>query len=473
MLTAYAVAQIRQAEQTLMARLPDGELMRRAASGLCDAVLSRLRGDERVIALIGTGNNGGDALFAAGLLRRAGIHTDVCLVDPARTHEAGLAAALAAGVNVVDTFFEVPDRYDVALDGVLGIGARAGLHGVAARWASWLRQSSLTVVCVDVPSGVAADDPRLREIFMPADAGVTFGAYKVSSLVDPAANIFAGVPDLIDIGLGALLGQPRIEALQRADCAAALRRLGPQRSGQKYSRGVVGIAAGSTEYAGAAHLCVAGAQNGLSGMVRFAGTDELGRRVVDRAPEVVAARGRVQAWAVGSGAGADAGDHLRMALADGVPVLVDADALEHIPDTFNTPALLTPHAGELAAMMHTTREAVEADPLRHVEEAARRWNATVLLKGRRTLIATAQSTTGVNLTGTPWLATAGSGDVLAGLAGSLLAAGADPHTAGAVAAFVHGAAAQRASGGGPITAGDVATAIPAIITDLLTGRGDV
>ncbi|HZK36888.1 MAG TPA: ADP/ATP-dependent (S)-NAD(P)H-hydrate dehydratase, partial [Aeromicrobium sp.] len=269
----------------------------------------------------------------------------------------------------------------------------------------------------------------------------------------------------VDIGLAPFLRGPVLEAFEPADCGAELNKFAPRRDGHKYKRGVVGVAAGSPEFAGAAHLCVAGAQGGLSGMVRFVGPEDLGRRVVDRAPEVVATPGRVQAWTIGSGGGDHAREQLRMALEDGVPVVVDADGLRFLPHRFDVPALLTPHAGELAAMMGTTRAEVEANPLAHVEQAAKRWGATVLLKGRRTLIATVDRPTRVNLSGTPWLATAGAGDVLAGLAGSILAAGADPHTAGSLAAYVHGLAATRANPDGPVTAGQVAAHIPAVIAD--------
>ncbi|MGH3425269.1 MAG: ADP-dependent NAD(P)H-hydrate dehydratase, partial [Nocardioidaceae bacterium] len=196
---------------------------------------------------------------------------------------------------------------------------------------------------------------------------------------------------------------------------------------------------------------------------------------VDRCPDVVAHtdpadRGRVQAWVVGPGGDDDAEHALRMALDDGVPVVVDADGLRFLPGRFEVPALLTPHAGELAQMMGLARADVEADPLGHVTRAAQGWNATVLLKGARTLVAHQGEPTRVNLTGSPWLATAGAGDVLAGFAGSLLAAGADPRTAGSLAAFVHGAASVVANPGGPVTADRVADTIPAVLASMSRGE---
>jgi hydroxyethylthiazole kinase-like uncharacterized protein yjeF len=174
---------------------------------------------------------------------------------------------------------------------------------------------------------------------------------------------------------------------------------------------------------------------------------------------------------VGSGGGGGAEAALRRATADGVPVVVDADALQHVSAPLEAPALLTPHAGELARMLGVDRRDVEEQPLRFVREAAGHFSATVLLKGPRTLVADPSGPVWVNTTGTPWLATAGAGDVLAGLCGALtagwVAPAGDMADVGATAAWLHGSAATLASGGGPIVAGDVAAALPAVIGGLL------
>lgn len=461
MLRAHSVAQIRAAEEALAATLPEGALMARAASGLAHH-LSGIPAGEVVLMLIGPGNNGGDALYAAVHLRDRGVRVDLCLLDPAKVHSDGLDAAIAAGAEVVDE----PTRQGYCVDALFGIGARAGLEGKAEAWAEWIDETGPIVFAVDVPSGVDVDGGTLPGSHVTADATITFGTRKPALLLNPAAAI-AGHVDLVDIGLE--LGEPVLESIEYGDgdlLGDLLHPMSdPTATVHKYSRGVVGIAAGSEQYAGAAHLCVAGALAGVSGMVRFVGSPVLSARVVDRAPEVVAGRGRVQAWVVGPGGGDYAGAQLAMALEDGVPVVVDASALAHIPSTFEVPALLTPHAGELAEMLGVSREEVEADPLAHVTAAASRWNATVLLKGSRTLIAQEGRPTRVNTSGSHWLATAGAGDVLAGLAGSLLAAGADPYEAGSLAAFLHGAASVRPNPHGPITASDVVQELPGTIGD--------
>jgi len=464
MLRAHSVDQIRKAEEALAKTLPSGALMQRAAKGLADQ-LEFIPPSEVVVMLIGPGNNGGDALYAAVHLRDRGVRVDLCLLDEAKAHSEGLAAALAAGAKIVDG----PGHHQFAVDALFGIGSRPGLDGKAAEWARWLEEEIGRVISVDVPSGVDVDGATLPGHHIKAYWTVTFGTFKNALLVGPAADVAQqvgdGIPSLVDIGLGPFLGEPSLEAIEATDAQMLRELFDVHETVHKYTRGVVGVAAGSLAYAGAAHLCVAGAQAGIAGMVRYVGPPTLTDRVIDRAPEVVAGRGRVQAWVVGPGGGDEAEAQLALALEDGVPVVVDADALRFLPDRFDVPALLTPHAGELARMLGTTRELVEADPLGHVTRAAARWGATVLLKGKRTLVAQEGRPTRVNLSGTPWLATAGSGDVLAGLAGSFLAAGADPHTAGSLAAFLHGAAGVWANSGGPVTASDIARSLPEVIAE--------
>jgi NAD(P)H-hydrate repair Nnr-like enzyme with NAD(P)H-hydrate dehydratase domain len=293
---------------------------------------------------------------------------------------------------------------------------------------------------------------------------VTFGTHKIAHLVDPAAQACGSV-HLVDIGLD--LPEPSLEALQALDVADLLPQPGPD--AQKYGRGVVGIRAGSAQYPGAALLSVAGAATGLCGMVRYVGEDEVATLVREAHPEVVGA-GRVQAWVVGSGGGEAAGEELKSALEDDVTVVVDADALRHVSGPLPVAAVLTPHAGELAAMLDVERELVEARPLRHAREAAERYGAVVLLKGRRTLVASPDGRVRANTTGAPWLATAGAGDVLGGLVGALIAAGLGPYDAASAGAWLHGAAASLASRGGPVVAGQVALAVPEVVRRLLDSR---
>ena len=467
----HSVAEVRAAESALMARVPEGALMQRAAAGLaavCADLLGRVYG-ARVVVLVGSGANGGDALFAAARLLRRGASGTAVLLSPDRTHPEGLAAFRAAGGRTVAPADGPPviSRADLVLDGITGIGGKGGLRAAAEPLAEAAYEARAAVVAVDLPSGVDADTGEVQGPAVRADATVTFGTYKPALLIDPASER-AGALRLVDIGLGGDLGRPGLEALQHADVAALLPR--PTGESDKYRRGVVGVAAGSERYPGAAVLAVSGALRGGAGAVRYSGPG--GEAVLARHPETLVTSGsphgagRVQAWVVGPGLGdsAQARTAVDEVMASGVPALVDADGLRLLsPEAVRgraAPTVLTPHAGEAAALLGWAREDVEARRLQAVRELAARFGATVLLKGSTTLVADPQADVPVrvNATGTPWLATAGSGDVLSGLTGSLLATGLVPRDAASVGAYLHGLAARLTTA--PLTALTLADALP-------------
>lgn len=255
----------------------------------------------------------------------------------------------------------------------------------------------------------------------------------------------------------------------------------------KYTRGVLGVVTGSQDYPGAAVLGVEAAHRTGVGMVRFTGPRALRQAVLARRPETVTVSGRVQAWLIGSGIDQNRrsfvliGD-LEHALADKVPVVLDAGALDLV-GTHTAPTVITPHARELAAVLtareiRTTAEEVAADPATWADRAARELGVAVLLKGAVTHVCDPDGDRYTVTAPTHWLATAGSGDVLGGILGALiathhlrLATDAEALTAlAATAAWVQGEAARRASaevGGGPVTALDIASAIPGVIGSLL------
>ena len=477
MIGVHSVADVRAAENELMSRLPDGALMQRAVAGLTSTVARILGGPygARVAVLAGAGNNGGDALWAGARLARRGARVEAVLVRPERAHAEGLAALRASGGRVIAdpesaAATAAVRGADLVLDGILGLGGRGELDDDAADLAEAAHDHAGLVVAVDLPSGVMPDSGATPGRHVVADVTVTFGTGKVALVVDPAAAA-AGSVHTIDIGLGPYLPEPDIEVLEPDDVAALLPR--PGRESDKYARGVIGVLAGSQQYTGAGVLAVGGAVRGGAGMVRYCGPDAVAAGVRSRWPDVIVSpdvesTGRVQAWAVGSGLGSRRPDQVP---AQGVPVLVDADALAALPARFDRPALLTPHAGELARMLGVDRGLVEARRLRHARLAAERWNATVLLKGSTTLVVAPDGRVRVNPTGTSALATAGTGDVLAGLAGSLLAAGLTPLDAGSVAAYAHGEAGRlAAAAAGYPSADDVLHHLPVAVRSLRRGR---
>ena len=499
---AHAVPEVRAAEQALMATLPDGTLMQRAAAGLaavCTTLLEQAYG-ARVVVLAGSGDNGGDALFAGARLARRGAHVTTVAAG-SRLHEGGLVALKAAGGlevaatadgggnakgdRVADAARTAIAEADLILDGLTGIGGSGGLREPAATLAGLTeqaREDGSIVVAVDLPSGVDASTGEVQGAAIRADVTVTFGTWKPGLLIDPGSEL-AGATRLVDIGLGPYLPEPTALALQSRDVAALLPH--PSAESDKYRRGVLGLLAGSDRYTGAAALATGAAIHGGAGAVRLVTAPTAVQVVRQRwpeallteigneaAPQLLESAGRVQAWVAGPGMGTDqaATDRLAAVLATDLPVLVDADGITILaanPGLLSraAPTLITPHAGELARLLQADRADIEARRLHYATGAAAKLGVTVLLKGSTTVVAGPGEgqPVFVNPTGTSWLATAGSGDVLSGLSGSLLAQGLPPAEAAAIGAYLHGLAARIAADDAPIGAGDLIGALPEAI----------
>jgi hydroxyethylthiazole kinase-like uncharacterized protein yjeF len=243
----------------------------------------------------------------------------------------------------------------------------------------------------------------------------------------------------------------------------------------KYSRGVVGFVTGSARYPGAAVLGVEAALRTGVGMVRYLGPGRATRLVLQRRPEAVTTDGRVQAWVLGSGQDPAERDELtriqlETAVRQDVPVVLDAGALDVWPHVAG-PRLLTPHAGELARLLDVSRDDVLTDRDGAALRAAEITGSTVLLKGSESLVASPGGALLRVRNATPWLATAGTGDALAGILGALLTtnqAAPDHARLAASAAWIHGEAARRASGGGPFTVLDLCAELPGVVRDLAT-----
>jgi hydroxyethylthiazole kinase-like uncharacterized protein yjeF len=380
------------------------------------------------------------------------------LLNPDRAHQASLAVLQRAGGRAVAAEPAQLTGADLVVDGIVGIGGQGGLRGAAVALAEAARD--VCTVAVDVPSGVDADTGAVDGAAIDADVTVTFGALKPGLLVGAGA-VSAGELRFVDIGLSPLLPTAATHVLEGADVATLLPQPGP--ADDKYTRGVVGVVAGSPAYAGAGVLTTGAAICGGAGYVRYAGaaTDAIRARY----PEVVVHEDtrpselRVQAWVTGPGLGTDAAARALLAdvLSTDVPVIVDADGITVLgahPELLrdrSAPTVLTPHDREFARIA----DGPAADRLGSTRAAAAALGATVLLKGDATIVAAPDGRAWINRTGTPWLATAGSGDVLSGLLGSLLAAGIDPPLAAAAGAFVHGVAGQLAANDGPPSSADV------------------
>ncbi|KAB7743559.1 bifunctional ADP-dependent NAD(P)H-hydrate dehydratase/NAD(P)H-hydrate epimerase [Nostocoides sp. F2B08] len=482
MIEAWGTQEVYAAETALMATLPEGGLMARAVEGLIAVTRARIeeRGARRVVGLIGTGNNGADALYALAHLAADGH--PVAAVTTERVHTGAREAAVEAGVVLasgVEAAAMVADA-DLVLDGVLGIGGRPEVPDFARAWVAAVADEAY-VMAVDLPTGA---DPAGRSgdpdgVF--ADETVTFSVLKPVHLM-PATEARCGRLTVVDIGLE-IDTPPAVRRLVRDDVSDLWPVPGP--TDDKYSRGVVGVVAGSQDFPGAAVLAVTAAVAAGAGMVRYVGPSRPADLVASAVPEAVHGQGRVQAWVVGPGLvatdenGADRLDPqqrrvIEEALASQEPVLVDAGGLDLLLGTDlgmrrGRPTLLTPHAGECARLLGVERAEVEADPVAHAGELARRSGATVLLKGSHTIVLSSDGDGAVwsQADAPAWTGTAGAGDVLSGLVGTLLAAGLEPGVAGALGALVHGIASDDSNPGGPVRALGIAEALPEAVAGLL------
>lgn len=488
----WSVECVRDLERATGDLLTNGTLMQRAAKGLSDVVAREVRSLQaagvdrpRIVVLVGPGNNGGDALYAARNLAQEDVDCRALLVAD-KAHTEAVSAAKAAGVVVEP--FEADDegapasdgdrptgadalaQADVVIDGILGIGADASR---ASTWQSVINAigPNARVIAVDCPT------PGMR-----ADVTVTFGVPKTSLMLEPGA---AGRVECVDIGLEAALGECDAVRLTQHQLASLWPVPGP--TDHKYTRGVVGLATGSDAFPGAAVLGAVAAVTAGPGMVRYVGPTRPSGAVTAAAPEVVHGAGRVQAWVVGSGIdGPREREHeseryesaMAVMRAD-EPVVVDAGALTWLEPGVRAEGaitVITPHAGELATLLQSRdidveRADIEADPVLWARRAAKEFDATVLLKGGVTVIASPGERAVLIENRAPhWLATAGTGDVLAGLLGVVLAAGLTPSKAAVLASYVHGRAAHLANPGGPVRALDVASSLGRAIAALLAER---
>lgn len=502
MIELRTAAQVRAAEERAFRVTPDGTLMQRAAHALaisCAGLLSDVRGavvGSRILVLVGSGNNGGDALWAGSMLAARGCRVDALTLSD-RVHAEGATALLARGGRV-SAWIADPSQLaligqaDLVIDGILGIGGSGPLRPEAAGVVQRVRESGALIVAVDVPSGVDADTGETDGVAVRADVTVTFGAVKPGLLVAPG-RFHSGAVRLIDIGLDFAGGEPVAAVLDDVDVADLLPE--PQEADYKYSRGVVGIAAGSREYPGAALLMTSAARHANVGMVRFLDrVDGVASMVVAQFPDVVidgtapATQPRATAWACGSGFPGTAADEATVlaVLEAPHPVVLDAGALTVVADSARVreclgdraraglSTVLTPHEGEFERLCPGLL-GQSAGRLAAARSAASQLDCIVVLKGAGTIVADPAGGAFVDTEGTADLGVAGSGDVLTGLIGGLLASAlaADPDVSptrvAAAAVWLHGRAGRLAAELGPVTAPDVAAWIPQAIQDARFG----
>jgi len=443
-------AAMRAAEQAAIdAGTSVAQLMERAGAALAEAAY-RFAGPLPALILCGPGNNGGDGYVAARYLAERGIQVRVAaLAEPA---SATAQAARAQWDGAVEPLTESTEPAPLLIDALFGTGLKRGLDEPAAQHLSRLCSAAVARVACDLPSGVESDGGAELGDVPDFDLTVTFGALKPAHRLSPAMQRCGRVA-LADIGIAAS-GQWHEIA------APALPPLDP--GGHKYSRGLVHALSGKMP--GAIALAARAAALAGAGIVRISTS-----RSIDNLPAAVIQTDtatvnddRISCLLVGPGMG-DIPQLLTLALTTSVPKVIDADAIDQVGDPARLrgqDAILTPHEGEFCKLFGTLEGAKPERAL----EAARRSGAVVVYKGPDTLVAAPDGRLGFAPPAPAWLASAGSGDVLAGLAATMRARGMPAFEAACAAAWLHGRAAELA--GPQMIADDLAEAIPAAIAAL-------
>lgn len=535
MINTYATSMIREREYAVVSSAPQDALMKKAAGAVADATAQILVDNDinvdksRIIALVGGGDNGGDALYAASYLQDIGaMCTAIILSDT--PHERGAARAEKSGVEmfapdlsakpekIARKVRKIVAEADALIDGMLGTGGKGALREPMASCVKEInayfadKEPPLTVA-IDLPSGLGTDDGVVAGEHLVADRTVTMGARKPASLIPPACYSFGDSIDVVDLGLD--LDSPVAIELEARDVGQLYQV--PDVHDHKYTRGVVQVVAGSHTYPMTGVMCVEGAARAGAGMVRFRGPEETLLAVLSRMPETVMAEGRYQAQLIGPGVdphdknrAQQALEAARQCLAAKLPLVLDAGGVQlftmifpkhKVPD--DRIVVMTPHAGEAAQILSQLGEGHDRGGISRseVEEAPYNWahrlaeitGTVVVLKGARTIIAssivsdkTIRSQTFVDGGAPAWAGTAGSGDVLAGIVTTMVASHqakaeqtgrtlkrGDVPAICAAGVWIHSRAAAVASDygdkgpGHPIVATDIATAIPRAIGDAL------
>jgi NAD(P)H-hydrate epimerase len=462
-------------ERAVAAGTPVAVLMERAGNAVAWAVRRACGGTygKRVVVVCGKGNNGGDGLVAARVLRGWGVRVDVFEL-----------------VNAIDQprFERSVARANCVVDAMFGTGFRGALED-DARWAAdAMHESMAYVVAVDIPSGVNGATGAIVDEAVWADETVCFAALKPGLVLEPGRS-YAGRVQVVDIGIDVATDDAdALGVTEERDLAGWI----PPRpaTAHKWQSGLM-VVGGSSGMTGAPTMVSHAAMRAGAGIVwcevpgdeaaaRAGGTEVIARGLPatksgalaeEAADEVLAALDRFKTVVVGPGLGTrgpTAAAVRRIVTKATVPMVLDADGLNGLKGDLralqarDAPTVLTPHDAEYQRLVG---DAPGPDRVAAARTLARATGCIALLKGPATVIADPSGRTAVNPTGTPALATAGTGDVLSGIIGGFLARGAGPFEAAAAGAFVHGKAAEVAGHAG-LVAGDLIGALPATLREL-------
>lgn len=488
----YTVAEIREIEQASLAALPEGTLMQRAGKAAAEYaldILANTAAGARVIAFAGPGNNGGDAVEAARLLAEHGLGVTLLLCagpvrQPSDAHRM-LEHARNSPLNIADAASGLPEimACDLAIDGLFGIGLARPIAGIHRDIVDRINSLTCPVLALDVPSGLDADTGSIvgeDGVAVRASHTITFIADK-PGLHTLYGRDCAGLVHVAGLEIDAGDIGPARMHLNSVEAFSSHLRKRPHHS-HKGSFGDVVIVGGAPGMAGAPILAARAAAKCGAGRVfaTFIGNppsyDSMQPELMCRAANAMEFSSGVLVAGPGMGTSQEAKDVLARALLASGPLVADADALNLIAAEpglqarmaeRTAPTIITPHPLEAARLLDSTTREVQSNRLHAARELARRFHAVVILKGSGSIIARQDGEIAINTTGNPALATAGTGDVLAGICGALLAQGFPAWNAALAAAWLHGHAADMLvqQGVGPI--GLTASELIPVVRNLL------
>jgi hydroxyethylthiazole kinase-like uncharacterized protein yjeF len=471
-------------------------LMEAAGRAVADAVARGHQLGVRIVVVAGPGNNGGDGFVAARVLAQRGYPVRLLLVgardqlkgDAAQAAERWTGAIEAAAPHTLS-------GAGVIVDALFGAGLNRAVDGVARALIDAMNASGAPIVAVDLPSGVNGENGAVMGAAVQAVESVTFFRRKPGHLLLPG-RLHAGKVRVADIGIPAsVLGDLRPQTFANGPGLWGAAFPLPRLDGHKYSRGHAVVVSGGIAQTGAARLAARAALRAGAGLVTLASPPEalavnaaaslaVMVRAVDGADELGAllADGRLNAVVLGPGGGVGAAMRAQIAAALGGEraVVLDADALTSFADDPavlfgmvaarpDRPVVLTPHQGEFGRLFKTSAQRPEsASKVDVARAAAKASGAVVLLKGADTVVAAPDGRAAINENAPPWLATAGSGDVLAGLIAGLLAQGMPGFEAACAGAWLHGEAGNEAGPG--LISEDLTEALPAVYRRLIAER---
>lgn len=452
-------------------------LMERAAMSVAAVVMKRENKEVKILAVCGTGNNGGDAVAVARILHEQGYKTAITVVGETERMTEDMKYQLSLAVNcevpVLPLSAITDGVFDVILDGIFGIGLSREISGVYENVIDDINASGARCYAIDVPSGIRTDTGAVLNTAVKAVCTITFGVNKTGLVLYPGCE-YAGEVFVTDIGFPS----GSVRAITSKTCIYETTDLGrlPIRPGRsnKGTFGHVLVVAGSQSMSGACFLAAKAAYTAGAGLVRVVSTENNRAILLSALPEILFS-GRdeladVLEWAdavvigPGIGLGKEAEEMVRCVLdSSSVPTVIDGDGIRicsNLADELSDNFVLTPHVKEMTYLTGKSVQELLEEILPSTKEAAGKWGCTIVQKDARTIVSNSDEAY-INVSGNNGMATGGSGDVLAGLTGGLLAQGMEPFEAAKLAVYIHGLA-------GDIMA-DEKSVYSLMASDLITG----